>query len=78
MDISRFLQFIRYEKRFSPHTILAYENDLNQFFDYQKTTYETDDPASITHSMIRSWIVELMDKEISPRSVTRKLTSRKT
>lgn len=78
MDINRFLQYIRYEKRFSPHTILAYENDLKQFFQFQNKLYETDDPAAITHSMIRSWMVDLMEKEISPRSVTRKLTSLKT
>ena len=40
--------------------------------------YETDDAQAITHSMIRSWIVELMEKEISTRSVNRKLTTLKT
>ncbi len=78
MDINSFLQYIQYEKRFSPHTILAYKNDLEQFGAYQKDLYETEDPAVITYSMIRSWIVDLMEKKISPRSINRKLTSLKT
>jgi integrase/recombinase XerC len=78
MDISSFIQYIKYEKRFSPHTVLAYQNDLLQFFNYQKATYETENAGDISHSMIRSWIVELMEKEISPRSVNRKLTTLKT
>ena len=78
MEIQSFLQYIRFEKRFSPHTVKAYENDLNQFFSYQKIIYETDDASAMTQSMIRAWIVDLMEKEISPRSVNRKLTSLKT
>lgn len=78
MSVNSFLQYIRYEKRFSPNTILAYENDLSQFFSYQKSQYEIDDPAAINHSMIRSWMVSMMEQEISPRSVNRKLTALKT
>ena len=78
MELKSFLQYIRYEKRFSPHTILAYQNDLQQFFDYLKNLYDTEAPEEITHSMVRSWMVDLMEKEISPRSINRKLTSLKT
>jgi integrase/recombinase XerC len=78
MDIKQFLQYLRYEKRFSPHTIIAYQKDLEQFSSYLKETYETEDEISITFSMVRSWIVDLMEKEISPRSVNRKITSLKT
>jgi integrase/recombinase XerC len=78
MELKSFLQYIKFEKRFSPHTVLAYENDLSQFLTYHKNVYDTEEPSSITHSMIRSWIVELMEKEISPRSVNRKLTAVKT
>src|SRR5205085_10745191 len=52
--------------------------DLKQFFFYLSSMYDIADPAAVTHSMIRSWIVDLMDKEISPRSVNRKLTTLKT
>jgi integrase/recombinase XerC len=78
MDINSFLQYIRFEKRFSAHTVLAYENDLKQFSAFIKNLYETENADEITHPMVRSWIVDLMDKEISPRSVNRKLTTLKT
>jgi integrase/recombinase XerC len=78
MDTNSFLQYIKFEKRFSAHTVLAYENDLKQFFTFIKNLYETENPDEITHPMIRSWIVDLMEKEISTRSVNRKLTTLKT
>lgn len=76
--IQGFLQYIRYEKRFSPHTVLAYSCDLDQYAAFLKSTYETDDLSSATHSMIRSWIVQMMEQHITPRSINRKLTTLKT
>lgn len=78
MSAERFLQYIKFEKRFSPHTVLAYENDLVQFFKYQQSTYEIIDVKEINHSMIRSWIVSLMEAKITSRSVNRKITTLKT
>ena len=78
MELNSFLQYIKYEKRFSSHTVVAYENDLLQFSAFLKSIYDTNDPSAITHSMVRSWIVDLMEKEISPRSINRKLTAVKT
>src|SRR5947209_7142622 len=73
-----FLQYIKYEKRFSPHTVEAYENDLEQFFTYLKNTYELTEACDVSYSMIRSWIVSLMESKITPRSINRKLSSLKT
>ena len=76
--IERFLQYIRFEKRFSPHTILAYQSDLEQFFKYLLDTYEVTEAEAINHSMIRSWIVSMMEQKISTRSINRKITTLKT
>jgi len=82
MNIDRtrdsFLEYLQFEKRFSPHTLVAYQSDLNQFFDYIQNTYKIDVLEEINHSLIRSWIVELMDKKVSARSINRKITSLKT
>jgi integrase/recombinase XerC len=78
MAVESFIQYIRFEKRFSPHTVTAYSNDLAVFFDYQAKTYQASSMEEINHSMIRSWIVEMMEKKISPRSVNRKISSLKT
>ncbi|MCK4466116.1 MAG: site-specific integrase, partial [Bacteroidales bacterium] len=29
-----FLKYLTFEKRYSPHTVRSYENDLNQFYDF--------------------------------------------
>ncbi len=78
MSINSFLHYIQFEKRFSPNTVLAYSSDLEQFFQYQKLQYETEDPVEINHPMIRSWIVSMMEAHVSPRSINRKLTTLKT
>ncbi len=80
MDASRnsFLEYLQYEKRFSNHTILAYSNDLAQFSQYLQLTYEIKEIQDINHTLIRSWIVSMMDEKISPRSVNRKITTLKT
>lgn len=80
MDISRnsFLEYLQYEKRFSQHTLLAYAGDLSQFTQYLQETYEIKTVQEITHTVIRSWIVSMMEEKISPRSVNRKITTLKT
>jgi integrase/recombinase XerC len=80
MEASRnsFLEYLQYEKRFSNHTILAYSNDLAQFSEYLQTTYEIKELSEISHTLIRSWIVRMMDQKMSPRSVNRKITTLKT
>ncbi|MCC7232355.1 MAG: tyrosine recombinase XerC [Bacteroidia bacterium] len=78
MQVQSFLQYIKFEKRFSPHTVLAYETDLEQFSSFMKSLYEMDEPASFTHSMIRSWIVKLMEDGNTPRTINRKITTLKT
>ena len=78
MTTVRFLDYITYEKRFSPNTILAYKIDLDQFYDYLQRQYEVSGPKDITHPMIRSWIATLLENDISPRSINRKITTLKT
>lgn len=78
MALESFIQYIRYEKRFSQHTVKAYQRDLEIFFEFQNNLFQTTDVKEINHSMIRSWIVSLMENKLSPRSVNRKISSLKT
>jgi len=75
---NEFLEFIQFEKRFSSHTLVAYSNDLEQLLTYLKTTYEVTDISEVNHTIIRSWVVSLMEHKISPRTVNRKITTLKT
>lgn len=72
----KFVKYLQFEKRASPHTVSSYQVDLNQFFEFLSRTYETSDIKSVSHQMIRSWIVELMDRA-STRTVNRKITTLK-
>lgn len=73
--IEKFVSYLSHEKRFSPHTILAYTGDLQQFSDFLNFQYQIDQPAEASHFMVRSWIVSLMEKDYDARSVNRKLTT---
>ncbi len=75
--VTSFLKYLRSEKRFSEHTVLAYQNDLKQFSSYLEDYYELDDLHKVSDKMVRSWMVELSDIGISARSINRKLSTLK-
>ena len=77
MHKEAFINYLRYEKRLSPHTVTAYSNDLDQFFIYLKSVYSLEDIKEVNHSVIRSWIVSLMENKIIARSVNRKISTLK-
>lgn len=72
-----FLNFLKYEKRYSPHTLLAYSNDLQQFEAFFKTNGTGSDIKNVSHLDIRNWMVSLMTDKISARSINRKVSSLK-
>ncbi len=78
MTLKSFLQYIQYEKRFSPHTVTAYKGDLDQFSDYLEATYRIKEIQEVNHTFIRSWMVSLMESGITSRSINRKITTLKT
>ncbi|MBL7914373.1 MAG: tyrosine-type recombinase/integrase [Bacteroidia bacterium] len=77
MPLKRFLSHLQYEKRYSAHTLTAYESDLTQFLDYLHKEYQTTQISEVSHFYIRSWIVSLMEDKIAARSVNRKITALK-
>ncbi|MBA3971091.1 MAG: site-specific integrase, partial [Bacteroidetes bacterium] len=80
MNSSRdsFLQYLQFEKRLSPHTVVAYGGDLDQFTSFLHNSYNIHVVSEINHTVIRSWIVDLIERKITPRSVNRKVTTLKT
>ncbi len=75
--ITSFLSYIEYERRYSKHTIESYGNDLEQFRLYLKSEYQKEEIELASHLEIRSWIVQMMEQKISPRSINRKLSTLK-
>ena len=74
----RFVDYLSFEKRFSPHTVTAYSNDLTQFYDFLKADYDLSDIKEVNHTFIRSWMVKMMEQKITPRTINRKITTLKT
>jgi integrase/recombinase XerC len=70
-----FLNYLLHEKRYSPHTCTAYGADLIEFRDYLAVQYQLDSALEANHQFIRSWVASLMDAEISPRTINRKISS---
>lgn len=75
--IQSFLSYIEYERRYSRHTLESYGNDLEQFSLYLKSEYQKEEIELAGHLEIRSWIVQMMEQKISPRSINRKLSTLK-
>ncbi len=73
MMIDSFLKHVQYVKRLSPNTVLAYQNDLLQLRRFLLERFSSDKVASADHTMIRSWIVSLVEAGIEPSSVNRKI-----
>lgn len=73
----RFIQYISDERRYSEHTIKAYQNDLQSFVTFLSNEYELNNPIVATQDMIRSWVVNLIEENITARSVNRKISSLK-
>lgn len=75
--IEGFLRYLEHERRYSPHTLKSYENDLAQFGQFIKGLDVTIELNQVIYPHIRAWIVELVEDKISARSINRKMASLK-
>jgi integrase/recombinase XerC len=76
-EIQSFLDYLKFEKRYSIHTIISYQNDLSSFFDYLQKQYGTNELKDISHNFIRSWMAGLKEQELTSRSINRKISALK-
>ena len=72
-----FRDYLQMEKKYSPHTVNAYLNDVNIFESFNKIQFNQENIEQVNYSQIRSWIVSLVDDAISNVSVNRKIASLK-
>ena len=73
--INDFLDYIKFQKRFSRHTILSYSTDLKAFFEYVNQEFEPSSLEEIKPSLIRSWLASLKEMELSSKTVNRKIST---
>ncbi len=72
---SAFLDHLRFQKRYSNNTCIAYENDLSAFSTYLAVNYEITTVESVKTTYIRSWLAEIKENEITSRTINRKISS---
>ena len=77
MPITSFLNYLALEKKYSHHTITAYQNDLNSFQAFCNQEYGDESIATVNYAQIRNWIVSLVNAKISNRTINRKVSSLK-
>jgi len=77
MPIAHFIEYLSFEKKYSPHTIRAYQDDLNSFQNFCTITFGNQQLNNVNYSQIRSWIVEMVNQKISNRTINRKISSLK-
>jgi integrase/recombinase XerC len=78
-QIAPFLDYLQFEKRYSRHTIIAYQTDLEQFLLYLKETYDEIPPVEQINPMfIKSWLAKIKQKDdVGAKSLNRKISTLK-
>ena len=73
--VAPFIDYLRFEKRYSAHTVRAYQDDLAQLFAFTVTQFEETDPSRLSPAFVRSWLASLKEQKLSARSINRKISS---
>jgi integrase/recombinase XerC len=75
--LQSFVDYLKFEKRYSQHTVRSYEDDLIQFHDFLEKQFGNISLKEITSSYIRSWLASLKDEGLSAKSINRKISTLK-
>ena len=73
--MEKFFEYLKIEKNYSPKTIIAYQNDINSFKEFISDEFQQSSLIKVNYSQIRSWIVLLVNSEISNKTINRKISS---
>ena len=72
-----FRDYLQLEKKYSSHTVTAYCNDITSFESFNTIHFDQQNVEQVNYNQIRTWIVSLVDNNISNTSVNRKIASLK-
>lgn len=75
--LDKFIEYLKYEKRYSPHTVKAYEKDLIEYYDYSIVFQGEENPLKLNFQQHRHYLIYLQDQEYSNRTINRKISSLK-
>lgn len=74
IPITQHLDYLRFERRMSPNTVIAYQGDLEQFAQYAEQVFQISDLLAVDADVIRTWILTMMEEGITTRSINRKIS----
>lgn len=77
-QLQLFIDYLRFEKRYSRHTVTAYGEDVNVFYQFLYHEFAVSSAPDVTPAMVRTWLASLREKGIGTRSINRKISSLKT
>ena len=77
LHIQPFVDYLKFEKRYSRHTLTSYQTDLVSFFDYVVSSFGETDLPQVNHSIVRSWLASLKDQGLLAKSINRKISTLK-
>ena len=69
MLIEKFIEYLQIEKKYSVNTLYAYKKDLTEFQVFIKENYDKYVIENVDYKTVRSWIVLLVNKNLSNRSI---------
>ena len=75
--IQAFLNYLTFQKRYSPHTIVSYQNDLTGFFDFIELQFGSTKIDEINASFVRTWLAGMKESGMESKSLNRKISSLK-
>ena len=76
-SVQVFLDYLKFQKRYSQHTIISYQNDLKDFFEFIVMNYGNLALSEISTTLIRTWLANLKQDKIAAKSINRKISSLK-
>lgn len=75
--LQMFLNYLKFQKRYSPHTIVSYQTDLVAFFDFMELTFGKIDLPDIKPAYVRTWLASLKEAGMEAKSINRKISALK-
>jgi len=75
MPFKPFIDYLLLEKKYSKLTVNAYQKDIEDFLEFLQSEYSAIDLIKVHYTQIRSWIVSLVERGISNRSINRKVSA---
>lgn len=74
-ELTGYFNYLQYEKRYSAHTLIAYQCDLEQFIKYLSLHFSLSGLLQVSHFHVRSWLASLKENKETARTLNRKISS---